>query len=83
MTNPQAYLSWQIPPLPKEDPPPKQAIEELIEWHEQRGDRTSYYAEVIPGSDEDGTESVANLVIITTGSPHQMATVKAILRSVL
>jgi len=87
MTNPQhltqAHLGWQIPPLPAK--PPTEALQEIIEWHEATGETASYYAEVAPAmeDEEQSANTVANLLIVTTGTPHQLATIKAILRSVL
>lgn len=65
--------------------PPVDAIHELIEWHESTGRSVSYCGEIAPAmtDEEQAIASTANLLLIATGTPAAMATLRAIVRSVL
>lgn len=58
------------------------ALEELIEFHEDNGHRATFFTEITPSVPAEDLPELANMVIIISGTPAQLMTMKAIISSV-
>lgn len=59
------------------------SLEELIEFHENSGTPATFIVEAVPGVPEEDLGAITNMVVIATGTPTQIATIKAILGTIL